>query len=177
MKERRVLLCALDTEHVQRTLEWVNDPQVTRFTGTVFPIGASENETYWREVRKDKSRAVFAVETPEGKHFGNVELRNIDWISRNAETVVYIGDPEFRGKGLGNEMLAALFDFAFLRLNMHRLHSRVFGYNKAAAKMAEWAGFKQEGVMREQLFRDGGYHDVIIFGALKTDYENAPCNK
>jgi RimJ/RimL family protein N-acetyltransferase len=177
MKERKVVLCALDTEQVQRTLKWVNDPQVTRFTGTMFPIGASENEAYWKEVRKDRSRVVFGVETHEGKHIGNVELRNIDWISRNAETTFYIGDSESRGKGYGNEMLAALCDFAFMRLGMHRLNCRVFAYNKIAAKMVEWVGFRQEGVMREQLFRDGGYHDIIFFGALRTDYENAPCNK
>ncbi len=177
MKERKVVLCALDTEHVQRTLKWVNDPQVTRFTGTIFPIGAGENEAYWKEVRKDRNRAVFGVETREGRHFGNVELRNIDWISRNAETTFYIGESEYRGKGYGREMLAALCDFAFLRLGTHRLNCRVFAYNEAAAKMVEWAGFKREGVMREQLFRDGGYHDIIMFGALKSDYENAPCNK
>ena len=95
----------------------------------------------------------------------------------NAETTFYIGDSEFRGKGLGNAMLAALCDFAFLRLGMHRLNCRVFAYNKVAAKMVEWAGFRQEGVMREQLFRDGGYHDIILVGALREDYESAPCNK
>ncbi len=177
MKQRKVVLRALDAEHVQRTLKWVNDPAVTTFTGTVFPIGEGENETYWREVQKDHRRASFAVETLDGKHIGNVELRNIDWVSRNAETVVYIGDPEYRGKGYGNEMLAALFDFAFHRLNLHRLHSRVFSYNKPAAKMAEWCGYKQEGLMRQQLFRDGEYHDVIIFGALRVDYEKSPCNE
>jgi L-amino acid N-acyltransferase YncA len=31
-------------------------------------------------------------------------------------------------------------------------------------------GFRQEGVMRQALFRQGRYHDVILMGILKDEY-------
>ncbi len=173
MRKWRISLRAFEPDDIKRTHQWVNDNEVTRYTGTVYPVSAADNEAYWPQQLKNPNRATFAVDAEDGVHIGNVELRDIDWVSRFAETVVYIGNPEYRGKGYGNEMLGALFEFAFDRLNLHRLHSRVFGYNKAAMKMAEWCGYKKEGVMRQHLFRDGEFHDVIVYGALKEDYESA----
>ena len=31
-------------------------------------------------------------------------------------------------------------------------------------------GYKQEGVLKKQFYRDGEYRDLVIFGLLKEDY-------
>jgi len=172
MEAKRVSLRALGVEDLERTLEWVNDPEVAGYTGTVFPISASEHQLWYQELLKDRTRRMFAVVTSDGKHIGNIGLRNIDWVARNAEVMVYIGDAEFRGKGHGIEAIAALADFAFGRLNFHRLYARVFSYNERAMKSFEECGFQREGLLREHVFRDGRYHGVVILGLLQKEKES-----
>ena len=172
MKPRRVSLRAFGSEDLDRTLEWVNDPEVTRFTGTVFPISSAEHQLWYQELLKDRTRKMFAIVSSDGKHIGNIGLKAIDWISRNAEVQVYIGEAEFRGKGYGTEAIEAVVEFAFERLNLHRIYARVFSYNERAMKSFEQCGFQNEGLMREHVFRDGRYHGVAILGILREKKES-----
>jgi UDP-4-amino-4,6-dideoxy-N-acetyl-beta-L-altrosamine N-acetyltransferase len=172
MKARQVSLRALETHDLQRTLEWVNDPEVTRHTGTIFPISASEHQIWYQELLKDRTRRMFAIVTAEGKHIGNIGLGDIDWVARNAELLVYIGEAEFRGKGYGTEAIAALVEFAFQRLNLHRLYARVFSDNERAMKSFGQCGFQREGLLREHVFRDGRYQGVAILGILRKEEES-----
>jgi len=173
MKDKRVSLRALGVEDLDRTLAWVNDVEVTRYTGTLFPISASEHKLWYEELLRDRSRRMFAVVTSDGKHIGNVGLRGIDWVARNAEVVVYIGDGEFRGKGYGTEAVSALAEFVFENLNLHKLYARVFSYNERAMKSFERSGFRSEGTLREHVFRDGRYYDVIMFGLLHKEWKSS----
>jgi len=171
MKAKRVSLRALGAGDLERTLEWVNDSEVTKYTGTLFPISASEHQQWYQELLKDRTRRMFALVTSDGKHIGNIGLREIDWVARNAEVLVYIGEGEFRGKGYGTEAIAALADFVFQRLNLHKLYARVFSYNDRAMKSFERCGFRSEGLLREHVFRDGRYHEVVILGLLQKEWE------
>lgn len=115
---------------------------------------------------------MFAIVTSEGKHIGNMGLVGIDWVARNAEVVVYIGEGEFRGKGYGSEAIAALAEFVFQSLNLHKLYARVFSYNERAMKSFERCGFRSEGILREHVFRDGRYHEVVMLGLLRKEWES-----
>ena len=172
MKARRVSLRALGVEDLDRTLEWVNDPEVTRYTGTVFPISANEHQLWYQEMVRDRTRRMFAIVTSDAKHIGNIGLKDIDWVARNAEVLVYVGEAEFRGKGYGTEAITALVDFAFQRLNLHRLYAKVFSYNERAMKSFEQCGFQREGLLREHVFRDGSYHGVAILGILREERDS-----
>ncbi|KPJ61390.1 MAG: hypothetical protein AMJ46_01470 [Latescibacteria bacterium DG_63] len=169
MKKRRILLRAFGSEEIERTLEWVNDDEVTRYTGTSSPISAQEHKTYWERELKNQARRTFSIFTSDGRHIGNIGLRNIDWIARNAELYVYIGDDKFRDKGYGSEAIEALVEFAFERLNLHKVFARVFEYNERGMKSFKKCGFTEEGVLKEHVFRNGKYHDVTILGVIRKE--------
>jgi RimJ/RimL family protein N-acetyltransferase len=61
--------------------------------------------------------------------------------------------------------------FAFDELNLHRLQLTAFSYNERAVALYEKLGFRQEGVFREFLQRDGRRHDMILFGLLRHEWE------
>ncbi|GGN59169.1 hypothetical protein GCM10007971_21970 [Oceanobacillus indicireducens] len=65
-----------------------------------------------------------------------------------------------------------LLDYAFLELNMHRVSLRVFSHNEKAIHIYNKLGFVKEGVIRESLYRNGIWHDIIVMGVLKKDYLN-----
>ncbi|WP_308524438.1 GNAT family protein [uncultured Tissierella sp.] len=63
-------------------------------------------------------------------------------------------------------------EFAFNRLNLHKLDLEVRSYNERAIRCYEKCGFKEEGRIRENFFTDGKYTDTLFMGILKREYEN-----
>ncbi|HEY6417466.1 MAG TPA: GNAT family protein [Candidatus Binataceae bacterium] len=59
---------------------------------------------------------------------------------------------------------------AFDKMNLHRLWLHVFDFNPRAIASYEKCGFKREGVMREDRFHRGRYHDTIVMGILAEEY-------
>ncbi len=47
-------------------------------------------------------------------------------------------------------------------LNLHRVFLKVFTFNERAVKLYEKLGFVTEGKMREALYREGKWHDMMM---------------
>ncbi|KAF4553726.1 Hypothetical protein D9617_6g094580 [Elsinoe fawcettii] len=80
--------------------------------------------------------------------------------------------PEWQGKGYGSEAIAWALDWAFDRLNMHKVQIRAFGWNEGALKLYQRIGFTQEGRWREHLWHEGRYWDDIQFGMLAREWQD-----
>lgn len=115
-------------------------------------------------------RKVFAIETKEGEYLGGLGFMKIDWKNRNLEFGIVIGKKEHWDKGYGTDATVVALDWAFNRLNMHKVYLRVFDYNKAAIRCYEKCGFKKDGVLREGFYFENRYHDVILMGILKHEF-------
>ena len=113
----------------------------------------------------------YIIEESEGNTaIGVTSLINIDTKNRNAECIIDIGEKEYWGKGYGTEALKMLLEYAFLELNLHRVSLRVFSFNESAIHIYNKIGFRKEGIMRESIYRNGKWHDIIIMGVLKREY-------
>ena len=105
----------------------------------------------------------------EPRYLGNVWLWGIHPVNRNAELRVLLGDPEARGKGYGTEACRLLVEFAFRRMNLHKVHLYVLASNPRAKRAFEKAGFREEGLLRDEFYVDGSYRDVYRMAVLATD--------
>ena len=52
---------------------------------------------------------------------------------------------------------------------MHKVVARVLAGNTASVRLHEKSGYKQEAYLRDELFLDGKYEDLILFGAINND--------
>ena len=59
----------------------------------------------------------------------------------------------------------------FTDLPVHRIQLEVFAFNPRAQHVYERVGFRREGVLRDALRWDGEYHDTIVMGLLRADWE------
>nr|WP_206076217.1 GNAT family protein [Marinitoga lauensis] len=73
--------------------------------------------------------------------------------------------------GYGTEAMKLLVNFIFDEMNINKVKLHVFSFNKRAIRSYEKVGFKVEGVLREQIFREGKYHDEIIMGILRREWQ------
>ncbi len=112
----------------------------------------------------------FSIEA-EGETIGEIVFSRMRWFNRKSEITIII-KKDFRDKGYGKESLKAAMDFAFKKMNLHRLEAEVYEFNHASIKLMESLGFKKEGVLREAQFSNGRYWDIIRYGILRNEFNN-----
>lgn len=154
----------------ERCLEWVNKPDVTQFLSVNPPVTREQEEKWFDGLPERKNDMVFAIETLAGEHIGNIGLHNIDHINCSASTGTFIGEQEFWGHGYGTDAKMLLLYYAFNVLNLHRVWSEVFDFNGRSAAYNAKCGYKEEGRMRQHIWKNGAYHDAIVMGVLREEW-------
>ena len=99
---------------------------------------------------------------------GTCTLFRFDHQNRHAE-VGYILQRACWGQGLGSEALAAMIDFAFNTLDLHRLEADTDPRNEASLALLRKFGFKHEGYFRERWFVHGQWLDSDMLGLLRSE--------
>ncbi|MEV4115240.1 GNAT family N-acetyltransferase [Nonomuraea sp. NPDC049695] len=103
-------------------------------------------------------------ELETGRFAANVDVRDLDWMSRTAE-VGYMTAPWARGRGYAGEAVVAIARWLFERHGFRRLQLRAAVTNTASQRVAEKAGFVREGVARSSL----GGEDMIVYSLIPSD--------
>jgi len=168
----RIHLRPLDMGDLERCLRWMNDPELLQFLGRRTPM-SREMETQWLAKQyQDERNTNLAIVLKDGdRHIGNCGLDQVDCWDHNASFGIFIGEPDAREQGYGTEAAKLLLDYGFRQLNLHRIHLTVFSFNKRAQKAYEKAGFVVEGARREAYYRHGQYHDIVLMGILRSEWE------
>ena len=102
-----------------------------------------------------------------------VSLEDILWAHGVAWLGIGIGDRDQWGKGYGRDAISLVLSYAFRELNLHRVQLSVFEYNERAIALYEKLGFRQEGVYREFMQREGRRYDMYLYGILRSEWEAA----
>jgi RimJ/RimL family protein N-acetyltransferase len=73
-------------------------------------------------------------------------------------------------KGTGRKLGLAALNHAFKKENLHKVCGQTLHWNQSSIELHKSLGFVQEGILRDQHFDGAGYHDLIYFGILKSDW-------
>lgn len=160
-------------EEIQKFAEWMNDFQVTDYTGRTSQITtyASEKE-YLENAEKDTEKRTFnIVNLEDDKLFGTVGLEHINWVERSAVLGIFIGDDDFRSNGYGTEAIKLLLEYGFKYLNLHSIRLDLLSVNERAHKCYLKCGFKDTGCSREEIFLNGKYYDKLHMDILENEFE------
>ncbi len=113
-----------------------------------------------------------AVLDPAGVLAGDVSWHWRRWGPNAASRCVMIGiwlRPEHRGRGLGRVAQRRVAELFFAHTTVNRVEAHTDVENVAEQRALEAAGFTREGVTRGAQWRDGGYHDGVLYAVLRTD--------
>ena len=152
--------------------QWLNDQDVTKYLDSGnFPNTIENMEEFYRNTVLSSNNVIFAiVDIESDKHIGNIKLGPINWISRISPVGIMIGDKTYWGKNYGTESMEIVLDYAFNKLNLHKIKLGVVLDHDAAAKTYEKAGFKIEGRAKSQFYLNGKYYDTLYMGILRDDF-------
>src|SRR5690606_28550895 len=109
-----------------------------QFAGPIFSFPLTRDQLH--KYLSDTDRSVFKIVNEDGEVIGHCEAYD----AKNTEVRlcrVLVGEPEFRGKGLGGIIINALANYAFMVMNASVASLNVFDWNVGAIRCYEKAGF------------------------------------
>ncbi len=82
-----------------------------------------------------------------------------------------LGEPSARGRGIGRESVGLLVDHLFRTTAVERVGATCDVENVASFRLAEGLGLRQEGTLRSALYHHGRWHDVLVYGITRAEWE------
>ncbi len=171
--KRGITLRPPSLEDVPTLTRWINDPELRRFIKRPFPV-TLHGEAEWIQnlVKRSDTDVVLAMDL-RGTHIGMIAIHKINWKDRTAVTGAFIGEKRYWGKGYGTAAKMALLNYAFNTLDLRKLSSHVYAFNARSIAYSKHCGYVEEGRLVRQRFIEGEYHDEVILGVFKEQWQ--PC--
>ena len=140
-------------------------------TGLILPATA-DDEMRWISQQSSMTRGEyqFAIETLNGHYVGGCGFQRVDWKNRVAQIGILIGNASMRGKGYGSDAIRVLCRIGFGEMNLHKLTLSMISGNAPAVRCYNACGFTVEGTLRQEVFREDEYHDLIVMGLLRDEW-------
>ena len=170
---KKVILRAVEEEDLEMLRELTNSPDYEKMiVGWSFPISREKQIEWFSKCNNDLNRLRYTIATKEDGAVGMIGLRDIDWKNGSATGLgMRIAKKEIRTRGLATDAWMTLMRYAFDELRLNRVNGSALDYNEASIKVCRKVGFREEGRQREAVYKGGKYHDLILFGCLRSDYE------
>lgn len=164
----KIKIKGLTKNSQEKIYAWVNDEELRKLTGTIYPISEFEHEEWIKNVATSKEYKVFMIsEKEKNLDIGTIGLKNFDYLNSNVELFISIGNRNYLNGGYGADAVRTMTRYVFNRLNLHKVYLKVFESNKRAIRCYEKVGFKKEGILKDHCFIEGKYENVIVMGILK----------
>lgn len=171
-----VRLRPAEAEDVPLFVRWLSNPELRYYVTIRYMSEALERRWFEGMVTSTQgpapARLHFVIETLDNAQpIGVIGLEDINWRDRNAEFGIIVGEPDFWGRGYGSDALRTILDVGFRWFNLHRIFLHVVAENARAIRSYEKCGFTYEGRLREAVFIDGTYHDLLLMSILAHEFE------
>lgn len=155
-----------------RLLAWRNSSNVAPYMYSDHTIGQAEHDRWFAGALTGCDRRYWIIETDQGP-VGLANLARIDPAARRCDWAYYLGETGTRGRGLGAQIEYIVLRHVFETMGFNKLWCEVLAGNEPVWKLHQSFGFVREALFRQQVFKDGGFHDVVGLGMLQTDWAAA----
>ena len=171
IKGKIVTLRAIEKEDLELMRSMLNDHEMENLVvGWAFPVSKYQQEKWYENNINNMNSLRFIIETEEDGAVGLATLTEIDWKNRKATHGIKLANKKNRTRGIGRDSVMAIMRYAFDELQLNRLNGSWFEENIASKTMYMKCGWKEEGRLREYIFKKGKYRDLMTVGILKSDY-------
>lgn len=174
LKGKNIVLKALTEDDVLNSnwYGWFNNEETTRdLQKHYFPNTKETQLKFYREevANSERKLQLGICDAKGGPIIGVVSLNNIDHINRKAEISMVIGEAGYRKAHNVIEVFHLILSHGFNSLNLFRIYGG--SLNKELVDfICRILGASPEGILRKDVYKDGEYHDVYLYGILSEEY-------
>lgn len=173
---KNVRLRAIERQDLPYFVAWLNDPAVRKNLLVTVPLSQAQEEGWFEHTLRlplEEQPLGIEVQTPEGWQLvGNCGFAKLDRRNSCAEIGIFIGDARFWNKGYGTEAMRLMLKYGFFTLNLNRIFLTVYETNPRGIRCYEKAGFIHEGRLRQAIFQDGRYIDMLVMSMLRSEWQD-----
>ena len=112
----------------------------------------------------------FVIENEKGEFVGTINTHDCD--ARNGAFKYGLAiRREYQRLGYASEAIRLVLRYFFQELRYQKVTVGVYDFNEASIKLHEKLGFQHEGRERRVYFTRGKYHDSLILGMTREEFE------
>lgn len=151
-------------EDLDSLVKYANNFNIAKNLMDVFPhpYSIEDGRFFIDMATKNTPPNILAIEV-NGEAAGAIGLHlQNDVYRKNAELGYWLAEPHW-GKGIVTGAIVQMVDYGFQNWDINRIYARPFGYNIASQKALEKAGFNLEARLEKTIFKNGEFHDEIIY--------------
>ena len=86
---------------------------------------------------------------------------------------MFIGEPEFWGRGFASDAVMTMLGYAFERFDLHMVELWTLADNNRAIAAYERCGFVPEGRLRERSWKDGAWVEHVVMSITREEFAAA----
>ncbi len=128
-----------------------------------------ENSHFWFQMAeysfKNNEAFIFGIREKENLKFIGAVGLHLDVANNKAEVGYWLGK-SFWNKGYVSEALQKVLKFGFEELNLNKIYASHFHHNPASGKVLEKNGFVFEAELKQEIFKNGKYLDLIRYSVF-----------
>lgn len=148
---------------LEKIMYWRMLPEVTRFMYSD-PVLTVNKQKEWFNTIQERHDCKYWIIVVNGCEAGVLNLSNIDNTNNSCSWGWYIGESSCKGLGIAPRIEINVYQYVFDILNLNRLHSEVFAFNRKVIKLHEKCGSIVEGLLKEYIRKNEQYYDVVVMG-------------
>lgn len=170
MEDGRIYLRLMTKDDTDNIIRWRNRDEV-RNQFIYQKLFTRESHENWIKTMVETGKVVqmIIVRSDDDRAIGSVYVRDIDIEHKKAEYGIFIGEPDCLGKGYGTEAAELMAEYAFEYLGLHKLMLRVYADNERAIKSYEKAGFVKEAYLKDDVYIQGKYRDIVLMAMFNEE--------
>jgi len=157
----------LEEKHIQNLRKARNMRAIWHYLSNSFLINEIQQIEWFKKQSLDNTKQYFVILVKD-EFAGCIWYEEWDKINRQCRIGLFI-HPKFQRKNIGYKISKLFLNYLFNDLNLHRIWLLCLESNKKAIKLWEKLGFKEEGIQKEAIWRDGKYHNYIMMGLLEKE--------
>lgn len=185
---KKVVLEEIDPSNIEQMRLWRNDPKLRRYFREYKDITKDKQVEWYKEKGNNTNPAhvYFQImslgketsghqiytqqERVDNRYLvgccGGLYLNNL---LKSIEFSIFVA-PEFQGQGLAKDAMLLLLKYLFEDMNIHKVWGEVYEFNDAIGFYRK-LGFKDEGMLRDNCFKEGKYYNSFMISMLENEWK------
>jgi len=171
----RIYLRAFELNDYPLIHRWRSNQDITRYLSGNNYFVSSEREKKWVEdkIFNDRESMYLAICLKlNDAMIGYTSINNIDYRNRKVEWGgTLIGEIEYHGQGYATEAAIIMLNYVFEELGMNKCYAYCLEEHEATRRLFCRLHFTQDGILRENIFKNNVYRNMLLFSILRNEYE------
>lgn len=136
--------------------------------GLPYPYKEEDAKAYINSMRKAKKGILYAwAITVDNKAVGSIAVFRKDNVHRFTGEIGYFIGEQWWGKGIGTKAVKDACAYIFEHTDIVRIFGIPFAFNAGSCRILEKAGFRLEGTMRKNAYKNGEIVDTELYALIK----------